>query len=335
MLFGIDIKEDEIKSWGHEILETLLLDRTTGENIIWATNDYALMGDAYTFFQHITPELITGEYKDVIQPRVAKSEEERKQRARKMAEVFTPSWLCNDMNNDIDERWFNRKPVFNIVTTEKGKHYWIPTTETVEFPEGKTWQEYVSMGVIEITCGEAPFLVSRYDTVTGEAITDLNQRIGWLDRKLRIVNENTTNHEDWLYWTKMAYKGTLGYEWQGDNLLLARENLLMSFFDYYENRFEEKPAIEHIKEIVDIISWNLFQMDGLKFVIPHSCHSKMTETQDLISGEIIRKEIECEGCKKGLIHQHNGIYVKMMDWDIGQPIYFHQYNGLAKIKKLR
>lgn len=335
MPFSIDIKEDEIKSWGHEILETLLLDRTTGENIIWATDDYASLGDSYTFFQHITPELITGEHKDVIQPRVVKSEKEKKQRTRKMAEVFTPSWLCNDMNNGVDESWFKRKPVFNVTTIDEGKHLWTPTTGKVEFPDGKTWQEYVSMGVIEITCGEAPFLASRYDTVTGEAIIDLSKRVGWLDRKLRIVNENTTSREDWIYWTKMAYKGTLGFEWQGDNLLIARENLLLSLFDYYENHFGEKPAIELVKEIADIISWNIFQMDGLKFVIPRSCHSKVVETRDLISGEIIRKEIPCEGCKKQLIHEHNGIYVKMMDWDKDQPIYFHMYNGLAEIKKLR
>ena len=160
-MHGIDIKEDYLLGLGNGILDTLLLDRTTGENIIWATDDYASMGDAYTFFQHITPELITGEHQNVIQPRVAKSEEERKLRARKMAEVFTPSWICNNMNNGVDERWFNLKPVFNIVTTENGKHLWTPTAEKVEFPEGKTWQEYVSMGVIEITCGEAPFLASR------------------------------------------------------------------------------------------------------------------------------------------------------------------------------
>ena len=66
MPFGIDILEDEIKSWGCEILETLLLDRTTGENIIWSTDDYASMGEAYTFFKHITPELITGDKKNPI-----------------------------------------------------------------------------------------------------------------------------------------------------------------------------------------------------------------------------------------------------------------------------
>ena len=76
-------------------------------------------------------------------------------------------------------------------------------------------------------------------------------------------------------------------------------------------------------------------MDGLKFVIPRSCHPKVLETRDLITGEVIHQEIECEGCKKGFIHKHNGIYVKMMDWDTGKPIFFHTYNGLAKIEKLR
>lgn len=335
MPFGIDIKEDELLAMGGGILDTLLIDKTTGENIIWATNDYAALGDSYTFFQHITPELITGENKHVIQPRVAKNEEDRKKRARKMAEVFTPSWVCNDMNNGVDERWFNHKPVFNNKVTINGKHTWEPTEEKVTFPEGKTWQQYVSMGVIEITCGEAPFLASRYDTVTGETITDLRRRIGWLDRKLRIVNENTATREDWLYWAKMAFKGTLGFEWQGDNLLLARENLLMSFFDYFEDRFGEKPAIDDVKEIAEIISWNIFQMDGLKFVIPRSCHPKILETRDIISGEVIRKEIECEGCKKGLIHKHNGIYVNTMDWETGKTIRFDHINGLAKTEKLR
>ena len=334
-MYGIDIKEDELLAMGNGILDTLLFDRTTDENIIWATDDYASMGDSYTFFQHITPELITGANHNVIQPRVAKSEEERKKRARKMAEVFTPSWICNNMNNGVDEKWFKRKPVFNVVSTKEGKHVWAPISEKVTFPEGKTWQEYVSMGVIEITCGEAPFLASRYDTVNGEPITDLRKRIGWIDRKLRIVNENTTTHDDWLYWAKMAFKGILGYEWQGDNLLLARENLLISFFDYYEDRFDEEPPIEDVKEIAAIISWNIFQMDGLKFVIPRSCHPKVLETRDLISGEVIRKEIECEGCKKGLIHKHNGIYVKTMDWETGKTIRFDQINGLAKLDKLK
>ena len=54
MSFVIDILEDEIKSWGDKILETLLIDRTTGKNIIWATDDYSSRGDGYKFQDSIT-----------------------------------------------------------------------------------------------------------------------------------------------------------------------------------------------------------------------------------------------------------------------------------------
>ena len=51
---------------------------------------------------------------------------------------------------------------------------------------------------LEITCGEAPFLASRYDTTTGEVIP-IPERIGILDRKLRIVTENAgTQPDEWL-----------------------------------------------------------------------------------------------------------------------------------------
>ena len=40
---------------------------------------------------------------------------------------------------------------------------------------------------MEITCGEAPYLVSRYDTTTGEPIP-IGRRIGLLDRKLCVIN---------------------------------------------------------------------------------------------------------------------------------------------------
>ena len=68
---------------GGGVLDTLLIDRTTGENIIWATDDYAVLGDSYTFFKHITPDLITGEKQNIIQPRVAKSEEDKEKESQK------------------------------------------------------------------------------------------------------------------------------------------------------------------------------------------------------------------------------------------------------------
>ena len=54
MLFGVDINEAEIRDWGHDILANLLKDRTTGEIIIWATNDNSSRGKGYSFYEEIT-----------------------------------------------------------------------------------------------------------------------------------------------------------------------------------------------------------------------------------------------------------------------------------------
>ena len=83
------------------------------------------------------------------------------------------------------------------------------------------WKDYVRLTCLEITCGEGPYLVSRYDTTTGEPIP-IDKRIGLLDRKLRTVSKHTDTTEEWLQWAEIAYQNTYGYEWQGDNLLIAR-----------------------------------------------------------------------------------------------------------------
>src|SRR5699024_3564516 len=112
----------------------------------------------------------------------------------------------------VDEKWFGRKNVFNI---EKDKS-WITNIEKIEFPttKNKTWQNYIDARRMEIACGEAPYLVSRYDTVTGEII-NLNSRIGLLDRKIRIVTENTNDEKEWLKWTERAFQSIYGFELQG------------------------------------------------------------------------------------------------------------------------
>lgn len=184
-----------------------------------------------------------------------------------MAEVFTPSWVCNKQNNLVDEAWFGRKDVFNVEIDFDNGHIWETNKEKIVFPEGKTWKDYVRDTRLEITCGEAPYLVSRYDTVSGMPI-ELAERIGLLDRKLRVVSENTETTGEFLDWCQEAYKNTYGYEWQGDNLLLAREALLFTFLDYYRAKFGEEPLLKSIQYIAYIISWNVWQMDGLKFCPP-------------------------------------------------------------------
>jgi hypothetical protein len=313
MSFGIDILEDEIMSWGHEILKNLLLDRTTGENIIWATDDYMSRGEGYGFHDYITIEKITGENKMVIRPRVLKTKERQMGRSKGMAEVFTPSWVCNAQNNLVDEAWLGHSNAFNV-ESENGKT-WAATSEKIEFTGEKNWKDYVHSKRLEITCGEAPYLVSRYDTTTGISIP-IEQRIGLLDRKLRIVSENTETTDDWLYWAHVAYKNIYGYEWQGDNLLLAREALMLTFIEYFQAKFNgEMPSYENVRDIVSIISWNLWQMDGLKGVVPESCRNGIRKETDMF-GNVRVIEEKCPGCKKklGNVWGHNGIYCTIADW---------------------
>lgn len=264
MTENIDINETEVLKQYPEVLEMLLKDHTTQQNIYWATDSYADRGKGYQFKDAITIDRITGDNGMIIRPRSVKSKDEQTKRSKDMAEVFTPSWVCNAQNNLIDDAWFGKQGVFN---SESPDHTWKAISGKIEYPEGKTWKDYVRDTRLEITCGEAPYLVSRYDTVSGMPI-ELTERIGLLDRKLRVVSENTETTGEFLDWCQEAYKNIYGYEWQGDNLLLAREALLFTFLDYYKAKFGEDPLLKSIQYIAYIISWNVWQMDGLKFCPP-------------------------------------------------------------------
>ena len=258
---SIEIKTNE---WpGKDVLSLLLMDRSTKKNIIFATDSYEDLGSDYGAKNQITEQLLTVDGRCLIQPRVLKSTDEQLLRTRKKAEVFTPSWVCCLMNNHIDEAWFDRPDVFGRLEEQK----WTPAGDPIEMPKRKRWQAYVDSRRLEITCGEAPYLVSRYDMATGEIIP-LKDRIGILDRKLRIVNENTATEDEWLEWALRAYQSVYGYEYQGDNLLVARINLLLTYIDYLQDRWNRKPKDDELAEIAKVISWNIWQMDGLKGTIP-------------------------------------------------------------------
>lgn len=283
MPFGIDIKEEEIRSWGYDILDYLLKDQTTGENIIWATDDYASRGEGYSFFDPITIERITGDNARIIQPRIAKSQEEQRRRSINKAEVFTPSWICNAQNNMIDKAWFEtEQDIFNHELCVDGQHSWIPTVSLPPYPKGKNWQAYVKDVRLEMACGEAPYLCSRYDTTTGELIP-IERRIGLLDRKLALIHIHTPNvtpdmnrqqrravHKKWRCKAYQAMQSVYAFEWQGDNLLLARESALITFIEYYQAKWKTNklPPKEFLKKMAEIISWNFWQMDGTKYGIP-------------------------------------------------------------------
>lgn len=315
MKSSIDISENDLLRQSEELLTELLRDHTTGENIFWATDNYQPLGAEYGYYTPISIYSITGERGSVIQPRVLKSRAEQIGRTKDKAEVFTPSWVCNAQNNLIDEAWFGRKNVFNYENQETKT--WTATTEPIVFPKGTTWKDYVRSTRMEITCGEAPYLVSRYDTTTGEFIP-IPQRIGMLDRKLRVISENTDSSGEWLKMAQEAYKNIYAYEWQGDSLLLAREALLMTFIEYYTEKFGGRPQLRSMKYIAYIIAWNVFQMDGLRGVIPNSCKHNGVVIEQNLFGEV-EHTVFCPGCQNETFKGHNGTHCLIREWGCKDP----------------
>lgn len=309
----IDFNEYRVTKLYPELMDILLYDFSSKKNIMWCTDNYKRVGIKAD--DHMEKGCLIYRKDSLIKPRVLKSQTEQKKRSKDMAEVFTPSWMCNKQNNLIDNEWFGYEGAFN---KEEGNS-WITATKVV-FNDEKTWKDYVDLERLEITCGEAPYLTSRYDTTNGEYIEPSN-RIGLLDRKLRVISENVDNKDEWIKWSIIAYQRIYGFEYQGDNLLIARENLLMTFIEFYKNKFNEEPNIDTLKEIATIISWNIWQMDGLKYVIPNSCHFEEMVQMSLF--EEFQEEPEfCEGCKTGNNHRHNGIYCKIKDWKKNKTIKF-------------
>jgi len=329
----------DILEWSipEEVLAVLLKDRSTGRNLIWATDDYAERGKGFDAGDEILIEQIVDKNNPVIRPRVDKSADEQRQRVVKRAEVFTPSWICNKQNNLVDAAWFGwKKP--NSSPFNKELEKFDPVTEfgwqstcgrqRIKFHKGKTWQEYVKAPRLEMSCGEAPYLASRYDTVNGMVIP-VNDRIGFLDRKLRVITENlgTRDPQDWVYYAKRAVQSIYGFDWQGDNVLLARENILATVVESFNADFcgevysYSKWTTKALLEFAEIISWNIWQMDGIKFVVPMSCKPKVTKTA-LLDGTLETHTEECPGCRKKDNSRHTGTYCKVMDWNSEQEVKF-------------
>jgi len=241
-----DISENTIRDQMPDILDILLIDRTTStvkrnKNIIWANENYTKYGKKdYAATAQIKPDLITSQMGHLIMPRALKTSEIQKNRTRLKAEVFTPTWVVKKQNDLVEA------------------NYLEDDLET-----------YVRRKWLEITCGEAPYMASRYDMESGRIIK-LKDRVGFVDRKLKRINSEINDKAEWQRLALEAYQSSYGFEWSGDSLLLARENLLYTYRDYYFDKWNEEPLYGLFEDIAEIISYNLFQMDGLKYIIPLS-----------------------------------------------------------------
>ena len=98
---GIDVIEDDIQMLDERLLRLLLKDKTTNSNIIWATADYENLGSGFEEFSEITPELITGAFSTVIQPkhrmhRMAEQEKKPRCSPRAGFAISKTIWLMSD-----------------------------------------------------------------------------------------------------------------------------------------------------------------------------------------------------------------------------------------------
>ena len=284
----IDFHAPEVQA----VLDTLLKDKSTGKNIIWATDPpeelQTVMYEPVTDRSQITTQQLGLTHYEVVLPRMMKQTDTQQQRTRKKGEVFSPAWVCNKMNNALDADWFRGLGAGETAGqfTVELPQGWQTVETPVQFPacKGRTpaWVQYVQSRRLEVTCGEAPFLASRYDAATGEMIP-VARRIGILDRKLRVVSENAATEDEWRKYATHAVQSTYGYEYQGDNLLLARVNLLLTYAEHLQARWQRKPTKEELQPIATIISWNLWQMDGLHLSVPGGKPQPETEQLDLFS----------------------------------------------------
>ena len=284
----IDFHAPEVQA----VLDTLLKDKSTGKNIIWATDPpeelQTVMYEPVTDRSQITTQQLGLTHYEVVLPRMMKQTDTQQQRTRKKGEVFSPAWVCNKMNNALDADWFGAlgaEQTAGQFTVELPQG-WQTVETPVQFPacggRAPAWVQYVQSRRLEVTCGEAPFLASRYDAATGEMIP-VARRIGILDRKLRVVSENAATEDEWRKYATHAVQSTYGYEYQGDNLLLARVNLLLTYAEHLQARWQRKPTEEELQAIANIISWNLWQMDGLHLSVPGGKPQPEAEQLDLFS----------------------------------------------------
>lgn len=210
-------------------LGVLTLDRTTGHHLLRAPGEELKIRD-----------IIGDEPARPLRPRYLKAAEEQSERTHRHGEVFTPHHIVTEMV-DMMER---------------------------ENPEPDLWR-YVKRTWLEVCCGEGAFLTTRYHQDTGEFIP-LEARTGILDRKLARIRAARDDYEGPAL-RKLSFRAlqsVYGYEYQGDSLLIARLNLLLSFNDHWRECFHDDLGVNRLDDALYVISCNLFQMDGLHNVVP-------------------------------------------------------------------
>lgn len=326
--------ESTLSRWGDTLLRTLLSDFTTRKPIRWASEGVSDLGAGFGRWDTLTPARVRKALKrGFLRPRAAKRAEERLARVRVYGEVFTPAGVCKRMTDVADESWLLRATA-SEETPPSDLFLCLPVAPTpLRFCAGRAWQDYVRRRCLEIACGEAPFLTARYDVATGETLP-WALRYGLLDRKLRAL-PICLNRQAWHLWARRAYAATYGYEYQGDNLFLARCNLLLTFEEAHRMRWREGPSREALQAIAETIARNLWQMDGLTGATPGETPADEGDffSERATAASIAPEARPCRLCVEGRIcalSEVKGAKAMKFDFIIGNPPYQEESIGKQK-----
>lgn len=238
---GVDITRMTLFRYTKKYFEKVTheIESVTIEEILESTKKNPIIREI--LLQERTTGMKFGINPDEVVPRYMKSSAVKKERTKTKAEVFTPIEIVKQMNDSFDKDY-------------KGSDL-----------------DYIKRTSLEVTCGEAPFLTTRYDPYTGRTIP-IDERVGLLDRKLQHIH--TDNETEWCIQAEFALKSTFGFEWQEDSLYIARMNVLLSVVESFIDKFGRMP--KGVERWAEIVSYNLFRMDGVSLCLPE------TETPALV-----------------------------------------------------
>ena len=188
----------------------------------------------------------------------------------------------------------------------------------------KEKRSYIRSRILEITCGEAPFITNRYDAADGTYVP-FEERIGILDRKLTIVKDISTSRNTWKRWAEEALKSVYGYEYQGDNLLIARINVLRTMESAIQDAGYDSLRTIELKNLAKIITWNFWQMDGLDGCVPFKALNKSYYEPSIF--DLLLSETD------SATEKHETVFSKIFDWRSDAEIEFRELQNGGTIMK--
>lgn len=239
--------QSEIQELAKEgLLTPLLFDHTHQSNIVFVTDNYENAGCQPS-------SEITSDNVFVLNIRALKNKDVKDARTKNQAEVYTPVKIVREMLDALEEE---SKDDF------------------------ETGEAFIDATILEITCGEGAFIATRYEPDTG-IIIPVPERTGAFDRKMQMAYKSSNSYESFEALALRALKATYAYELQGDSLLIARVNMLMDFIEHCGEYYSQRPEPCVLMQAAEIITLNLFQMDGLTGRTPKVSSDKAVNELDM------------------------------------------------------